>query len=291
MSHQLASEFVPGFKDHREDPSVKTAVSDGLLYTAGHDLRRCGMCGVSLCDHRIPRRKSGCRVPTRDRKREGKIARAKDRDGSNGPQAGSHIGLRNGLAIVCRAIDAGIDPRAVLDQVCEQPELKAGPPCLPANPGFGERRLIRDRLDKQVDGGVQPVCNGPKQAGTVPTRGNRETPEGSVSKFDGFVNLLARSREKIKIDGCVRAGVDGLKGRPADRPASSSEKRSSVEFHLAFLLVNQLWAVGEAGSNQGQFVCQLVSCEFQSGRSHIYGPHFDFHLHKLDELHQFGNGI
>jgi hypothetical protein len=106
------------------------------------------MRGMRLDDDRATRRQRRRRIAAGDRKRQWKIARAKDRDRSKRTQHRPKIGPGSRFAIRLHLVDPGIDPRTLFHQFGEHAKLTDGAPKLSIEPTEGQAGLKVRALDQ-----------------------------------------------------------------------------------------------------------------------------------------------
>jgi len=165
---------------------------------------------VSLHDHRV----AGCErrrgVASGDRKGEGKITRAEDRDRAQRHQHPPQIGPGKRLAGRLRRVDPGIDPGAFARDGGKHPELVGGAGAFARQSGGRQCRLEVGSLEKRVSEGDDFIGDPLEQRGALFSAGARKDRE----------RLLREPQRLVDVGGAgdmKRAGEQGLIERARDR--------------------------------------------------------------------------
>ena len=118
-------------------PPALTAVDD----RAGGQLGGGRVRRVRFHDDRASGRQRGGRVASRNGERQREVARPEHGDRADRNQHPADVRLRQRLAIGNRAVDAGVHPRALANQVREHPQLSGGACALAGQTLGGQRGL------------------------------------------------------------------------------------------------------------------------------------------------------
>jgi hypothetical protein len=150
MLDERPCDLVPCAVQHRKD-----AARD-LRLVCGRDdgpCRQCGrgwMCRMRLDDNGTSGGESGGGVSPGNGECQRKVARAEDGDWPDGHEHATYVRFRERAALRLCAVDAGVDPRSVPHQGCEQAQLIGRTGALARETLCGERRLGVRRVDQGI---------------------------------------------------------------------------------------------------------------------------------------------
>ena len=150
VAHQGEADLETVVEQLREAAGREAHLDEGVRQ-AGADLgRRARVARVRLDDHGAAggERRRGVAAGRGERQRE--VAGPEHDDGTEFGPVRAHVGLGEGRAARVAAIDPGLAPRFVADQVGEHPELAGGARQLAAQARLGEAGLAAGDVDQRV---------------------------------------------------------------------------------------------------------------------------------------------
>ena len=274
----------------RGDRAARTAASDRRATSSEVP----GCAGMRLDDDGVAGRERRGRVAPGDGEREREVARAEDGDRAERDAHRADVGLRDGCRRGIGRVDARVDPRAVLGDAGEEPELARtcgrartrGARC-------GRRGLRRARSTMPSRARFEPSAMSRRNGGARGARGRRRRSS----------KACAASRQARSTSGASPRGTAGerLAGRrvlrgtsvPPRRRAGRRDERPRQVVHRASSVSRELQAASAPARRRSlsSACAQLVAVERQARRAHAVAAHADPLLHELDELHELRHRV
>jgi hypothetical protein len=170
-----------------------------LLQDPSDEFAGSGMRGVSLDDYGIARGEGGSRVAAGDRERQRKIAGAKDRDSSKGPQHRTDIRAGKWFALTVGFINAGIHPGTLFKNFSKESELRGGAAEFPLQTRQWQAALQVRAIDYVGTLRRKPIGDTAQQRSTLASTEASHSGERGFREAGGPINVLARGRVENRL--------------------------------------------------------------------------------------------
>jgi hypothetical protein len=190
MFDESSTDLDASAKEHGESPGRKGLGSNGIGDDSPSDFAGAGMSGMGLDDYRAPGGKCGGGISATDGEGEREVACTEHDHRAKPAKHGAEVGARKRLAIRESRVDAGLHPRALLHDGCEEAELVGGASDFPGEAGERKGCFKVGALGEFVAVRVETVCNTAEKSSARKAAGLRVDGEGFGGEVCGAIKLL-----------------------------------------------------------------------------------------------------